>query len=280
MARPAAVLCALVLFISSALLPLASVAHASARVEAMVEPPSVLVHIALEGVNASLYALMRSHPAAFNETTVPEAVRTFMLANGYDRVNYTDASISFDDGTRAVELSFRLMGEDVLSFRYNRTTMARLYELNVLWRRTDVVAREGAEELFRLNFSAYFAAPLEKWEQTEYALPSGEVRPALRLESEAADELDPVFILVLPRGARVLEAREDTLVFELPPRPWELFMASPFWPLMAVVAITGAAAFSRRAVVKWVRPGGRPVAQRSPQPLSQEEEKAKAGEAS
>ena len=107
MARAWAALCCLALLFSLVLLTPAKIAHASANVEALVEPPSVSIHIALKGVNASLYALMRSHPKAFNETTVPEAVKAFMLANGYEEVNYTETTIGFDDATWTVEISFK-----------------------------------------------------------------------------------------------------------------------------------------------------------------------------
>ena len=234
----------------------APVAHASARVEALVGPDGVAVKIVLSNVTASLYELMKSHPEAFNETTVPRAMVKYVEAMKFGEAHYSRTDIEFDDATRTVVLSFTLAGDGVLSFHYNKTTMARIYKLNAAWRKADVSVKSDNKVLLKLNFSSYFGAPLEKWELVDYDLGGGDVRKALYMNSTAEDRLDPVWYFILPKDAKFLEAKGDTLTFESPPRPTDLFMASPFWPFLIVVAVTGLAVIYRKASVRLVAPGG------------------------
>ena len=239
--------------LAASIMPFASLAHASARVEAFLEPFAIGIHIRFSHVNASLYELMRGHPGAFNETTIPSTLVAFMREMGLEHVRHEGATMSFDDASRAIDVEFKLVGEDLMAFRYNKTTMERLYEVDMTWRKADVEAVEDGRLLFRLNFSSYFSAPLEEWERVEYVLPDGSVRQALFLNSTAADRLDPAFYVILPEGAELVEAEGDKVVFSLPPEPLDLFMASPFWPFLAVVLATALAAAYRRAAVKRVR---------------------------
>ncbi|HEW89795.1 MAG TPA: hypothetical protein ENG43_00445 [Candidatus Bathyarchaeota archaeon] len=236
-------------------------ARASATVSAYVAPWEVAVHVSLVGVNASFYDLARMHAEAFNETTVPEAIKAFLAEKGLEDIYYRDASLSFNDTSRSIRLSFVLAGGDLMDFRYNKTDMSRIYELRADWRRADVTVKSG-EESFKLNFSSYFGAPLQEWEEGEYEVAPGDVRCSLFLNSTVEDKLFgnatawAFWRFVFPRGAEVLKARGDFVTFRLPPEPLDLFMASPFWPLLAIFVVVGVAIAYRRAAVKLVKPAG------------------------
>jgi len=255
-------LCSLLLLALAPSLSCLEASCRSVRVTASVAPDHVAVEIRLTGVNASLYELMRMHAEAFNETTVPEAIKAYLAGRGLKDVYYHDASMSFNDTAREVRMSFVLAGRDLIWFRYNRTDMSRIYELRADWRKADVVVESGGERLLRLNFSSYFGTPLREWEKGDYEVAPGDVRFSLFLNSTVEDKLfgnatgRAFWRFVLPAGAEFLEVRGDMILFRMPPGPLDLFMASPFWPLLAIIVVTGVAVAYRRAAVKFVKPGG------------------------
>lgn len=242
------------------LLPcLAGVAQASVSVSAYVAVGEVSVQIELAGLNATIYDLARTHAGAFNETTVPEAIRAYLADKGLEGIYYRDASISFNDTAKSISISFTLVGKGLMDFRYNKTDMSRIYELRADWRKVDVPVRDGGELLFKINFSSYFSKPLQEWEEGECEVAPGDVRPCLSLNSTVEDRLFNTsswafWCFILPRGAEFLWAKGDTLSFRMPPEPLDLFIASPFWPFLAIVVIVGVAVAYRRMAIKLVKP--------------------------
>ncbi len=231
---------------------LAGTAGASLEVKAYVDVGRISVRIVLSNVNATLYERILASRPDFNNSTIPEAVVSYLSEQGVKGVYYRRPSLTFDNETRTVRASFTLAGKGLVKFYYNRTTMARLYEVQAGWRKADVEIKHGRTVVLRLNFSSYFGAPLQKWEVVR--LENG-TREALFLNSTAEEGFDPAWYFVLPKGARLVKASGDTFTFELPARPMDKFLASPFWPFMGVVAAVLIAVFYRRAAVRLVRPG-------------------------
>ena len=243
-----------VLLLPLLFLAMAEEASASLEVRAQIYPDGVSVEIELANLNASIYEGLRAHAEVFNETTVPMAVVEHLREGGLEEVAFLQPSIVFNDTERTVRMSFVLVGRDLMSFRFNTTSMTRIYEVNASWRKTDidVVCEEG--RLISLNFSSYFGAPLRDWEVVELDLGGGDVRSALLLNSTAETLFDPLCYLILPRGAKLLEAREDTVVFEMPKDPLDAFMASAIWPLLVVMAVVGLAISYRKTSIRLVKP--------------------------
>ncbi|RLI08944.1 hypothetical protein DRO32_01540, partial [Candidatus Bathyarchaeota archaeon] len=224
-------------------------AHASLAVEAHVGVEQITVKLELHDISQALYQRMLNARPALNETTIPEAILAYMEEEGLEDVYYKDPELSFDNASRTVKASFTLAGRGLVDFSYNRTTMARTYEVEAGWRKADVEVREGGRVLLKLNFSSYFGLPLGKWQVVGYG-----GREALFLNSTTEDELDPVWYFVLPKGARLVRASGDKFTFELPATFMDKFLASPFWPFLAVVAAILVAISYRKAAVRLVRP--------------------------
>ncbi len=235
---------------------------ADAQVVAEVGLDHVVVRVELTGLNSSLFEVLVAHPEALNESTIPDA----MAKAAGEGVFYLDPSLSFDNATRSLRASFTLAGSGLLSFSFNRTNVARIYKLKTGWRKTDVEVRLNETWAIRLNFSSFFRKPLARWEHLDrYELGPGDVREALLLNTTVEDALfenatgRATWVFVLPRGARFLravrEGAEELLVFEMPPDPWDMFAASPFWPFLMVIVAVGIAVAYRRASVRLVKPG-------------------------
>ena len=225
-------------------------AEASLTVEAWVGIGEVEVSIILADMNASLYTSLLAARPDFGNTTIPEAIISYLAEQGIKDVYYRRPSLEFDNKTRTIRASFLLAGKGIMAFSYNKTTMARTYKVNASWRKACVRVRHGRSLILKLNFSAYFGVPLQKWEVVCYP---NTTRKALFLNSTAGEGFDPIWYFVLPEGAEVVEARGDTFVFELPARPLDKFLASPFWPFMAVVLAVLICVAYRKAAVRFVR---------------------------
>ena len=231
-------------------------------VEAMVEIGSVAIYIELSNVNATIMEKIANFSSALNETTIPEA----MIDAIGEGVFYVDPALSFNETTRTINASFKLVGRELMDFEFNRTSMAKIYKLRTSWRKTDVEAWYNKTLMVvKLNFSSFFKRPLEKWEHLkDYALGPGETREALLLNTTVRDELfenrtgRAIWLFVLPKNARFLrairEGNEEFLLFEMPPEAFEAFMASPFWPFLLILMVVGLAVAYRKASVKLVKP--------------------------
>ena len=230
---------------------LAGIAHASLDVEARVDVGQIAVSIVLSNLNATLYERLLASRPDFNNSTIPEAIISYLSEQGVKDIYYRRPSLTFDNQTRTIRASFTLTGKGLVKFSYNKTTMARLYEVQAGWRKADVEIKHGRTVVLRLNFSSYFGAPLQKWEVVKY---KNGTREALFLNSTAEEGFDPAWYFVLPKDAKLVRASGDTFTFELPARSMDKFLASPFWPFISVVVAVLMAVFYRKAAVKFVKP--------------------------
>ena len=258
-ALPFVLALSLLVLLSSALV---AEALANAEVEALIDVGSISVRIELSDINATLMGKIANFSSALNETTIPEAV-VDAIGEG---VFYVEPSIALDEEARTINASFKLLGQALMDFEFNRTSMAKMYKVRTSWRKTDVEAWYNKTLMIvRLNFSSFFKRPLRKWEHVrDYELGPGDVREALLLNITVRDALfengtgRATWAFVLPRGARFLravqEGEEEFLVFEVPPGPLEILMASPFWPFLLIVMAVGLAVAYRRASVRLVKP--------------------------
>ena len=252
---------ALSLLVLLSSMPMAK-AFADAEVEALIDVGSISIHIELSNLNATLVEKIANFSSALNETTIPEAI-VDAIGEG---VFYIDPSLAINETTRTMRASFKLLGRALMDFEFNKTSMARMYKVRTSWRRTDVEAWYNKTLMVvRLNFSSFFKKPLRKWEHlTNYELGPGDIREALLLNATVRDALfengtgRAIWFFVLPRGAKFLravkEGGEEFLIFEMPPEPLEIFMASPFWPFLLVAMAVGLAVAYRKASVKLVKP--------------------------
>jgi len=118
-----------------------------------------------------------------------------------------------------------LSGSDIITFTFNKTTMARLYQVRTEWRKFNVNLTEN----FSIDFTKYFGTPMAAWE---------------RIDSEKAyyheyteDSLTSSCKFVLPKTATNIQVIGDTIFFETPPLLEDVLLNSPFLILGALIIV-------------------------------------------
>jgi hypothetical protein len=199
-------------------------------------------------INSSVWDKIQNNRDLFNGTTFPKIIIDNLEVYGLNATfSLPDNPIKFDNLTKSMNASFYLSGSDIISFSFNRDTMAKTYRVRTEWRKfyANFTDAQGEQILF-LNFAEYFGTPVSSWEKINYTL-NGKEHPAYFCNfTTAQSDFDPLFYFVLPAGAINVQANGDTIIFEFPPDLGDILLNSPFPIVGALIIITIAIVLYRK----------------------------------
>jgi len=195
--------------------------HASVTMEATIDQ-SIHVVLNFENVNSTIYEEIKQ---TFNVTTIPLIIVKNLEQQGLTRVRwgYTQ-EIGFNDSTNSINAEFFLAGSDIVTFTFNKTTMARLYQVRTEWRKFNVNLTEN----FSINLNEYFGTPIAQWNYIDS-------EKAYYYEYTQLESFTPSCKFVLPATAINIQATGDAIFFEIPPLREDVLLNSPFLILGAII---------------------------------------------
>ncbi len=214
------------------LLALATPVHASVTIQATINQNIHVVFI-LENINSTIYNETKQ---TFNVTTIPNAIIKNLKQQNLTRVRWGYVQdVTFDDTARSIRSEFYLAGSDIINFKFNKTTTARIYHVQTKWRKFSVNLTDN----FSLDFAEYFDTPLTWWNYSDS-------EKAYYYEPTEPDLIDSSCKFVLPPTATNVQRTEDTIIFEVPPLLGDVLLNSPFLILGALIAVIMFAFIYRR----------------------------------
>ena len=206
--------------------------HASVTMEATIDQ-SIHVILNFENVNSTIYEEIKQ---TFNVTTIPLIIVKNLKQQGLTRVRWGySQEIGFDDSTNSIHVEFFLGGSDIITFTFNKTTMARRYQVGTEWRKFNANLAEN----FSINFNEYFGTPIADWNYIDS-------EKAYHYEYTGSDSFTPSCKFVLPTTATNVQALGDTIFFETPPLLEDVLLNSPFLILGALIIVIIVAFIYRR----------------------------------
>ena len=210
--------------------------HASLKMQATIGQNIRVVFI-LENINSTIYNETRQNEQIFNVTTIPKAIVKNLEQQDLTRVRwgYDPEQKIFDDSTNSMRVEFHLAGSDIINFKFNKTTMARIYHVQTGWRKF----RVNLTHNFSLDFAKYFGTPVANWTYSDS-------EKAYYYESAEPESFDPSCKFVLPATATNVYTIEDTIIFEVPPLLEDVLLNSPFLVLGALIIVIIVAFLYRR----------------------------------
>ncbi len=227
---------------------LSSPARASVTAQAVIDQHRIEVLLDFGNINSSIWDKIQNNRDLFNDTTFPKIIVDNLKENYGLNANFsrTDKPIEFDNSTNSMRASFYLFGSDIISFSFNKDTMAKTYRVRTEWRKfyANFTDAQG-EQILSLNFAEYFDAPVSSWEKINYTL-NGKEHPAYFYNSTVQADFDPSFHFVLPAGAVNVQANGDTIIFEFPPSLGDILLNSPLPIVGALIIITIAIVLHRK----------------------------------
>jgi len=198
--------------------------HASVTMEATIDQ-SIHVVLNFENVNSPIYDEIKQ---TFNVTTIPLIIVNNLKQQGLTQVRRDySPEIGFDDSTNSIHVEFFLGGSDIITFTFNKTTMARLYQVRTEWRKININLAEN----FSINLNEYFGTPIADWDYTD-----SEGATAYYYEY-TEDSFTSSCKFVLPKTATNIQATEDTIFFETPPLLEDVLLNSSFLILGALIMV-------------------------------------------
>jgi len=218
------------------LITLITPVHASVTMQATIDQNIHVVFI-FENINSTIYNETKQNEQIFNITTIPKAIVKNLEQQDLTRVRwgYDPEQQLFDDSTNSIRVEFYLAGSDIISFTFNRTTMARIYHAQTEWRKFHVNLTHN----FSLDFAQYFDTPVANWNYSDS-------EKTYSYKSAELESFDPTCKFMLPSTATNVHAVEDTIIFELPPLLEDILLNSPFLILGALIIVIIVAFLYRR----------------------------------
>jgi len=196
---------------------LAAPVHASVSVESIIGD-NIHVTYSLKNLDEAVYNETISNTQLFNSSTIPQTIIKNQEKQNRTHINYLSQPNQYDDATKTIRASFYLEGTDVISYTTNRTTMRKTYQVKTDWRKFQLNLAKN----FSKDFTQILAKPVAEWQKIN--------ETAYLYENE-----DISFRFVLPATATNVQARGDTITFEVPPNSWDVFLNSPFLVLAALI---------------------------------------------
>ncbi len=200
------------------------------------------IHVALsvDGINSTVMErLMQTE--IFNSSTIPGLIVENYKGRGYTNVLFYGEDLEVNPAGKSIEVSFYLVGADVVNFEPDRNASSLVYTVRTEWRRVNLKIRDrNGSEILTLNLAKYFGRFIEEWNQTEYMDPEGHVHKLFVYEyhgSPSSLENYAVFRIILPRDATDVKVIGDIITFRIPLPVEDAFLSSPFIILIAVVFI-------------------------------------------
>jgi len=206
--------------------------HTSVTMEATIDQ-SIHIVLNFENVSSTIYDEIKQ---TFNVTTIPLIIVNNLKQQDLTHVRWgSSQEVTFNDPTNSIHVEFFLAGSDIVAFTFNKTTMARLYQVRTEWRKFNVNLTEN----YPVNFTKYFGTPIAQWDYID-------TEKAYYFEYMVLDSFTPSCKFVLPTTATNIHATGDTIFFETQPLLEDVLLNSPFLILGALITVIIIAFIYRR----------------------------------
>lgn len=173
----------------------------------------------------------------FNDTTFPQIAVDNLNRQGLTRVRYHSPSLDFNHSARWMNATFYLSGWDILSFTYNKATMARIYQVRTDWRKFYIsITDPQGDSILSLDFTKYFEKPVDQWKEANYTF-KGETRLTYYHNYTGTSPVDPLCLFMLPATATNVNRTGDVITYELPPALGDVLLNSPFLILGTLLTV-------------------------------------------
>lgn len=211
-------------FLIALVVALVAPVYASVSVESTVEENIYIIYN-FENLDPTIYNETITNQHLFNSSTIPKIIVKNLEKQNLTRVNYWQPNL-YNNATGKIRVSFYLNGSDIISFTTNRTTTRKNYQVKTEWRKFQV----NLTNSFPINFTQYFAEPVEKWQKPN--------QTTFYIETHETGFFDVLsFKLTLPETATNVQAQGDTITYEGPPYFQDVFLNSPFLILAVLVLV-------------------------------------------
>jgi hypothetical protein len=220
-----------ILFFSIFLLSAVASARATVTIESTIED-NIYVIIKLENLDQTLYADAKANPI-FNGSAITQVIAQNLQKENRTNVTYDFQANTYDDVNRAIGISFYLGGTDIMTSTINRTSLKRSFQVTTDWRKFQINLTSGMS----IDFATYFAELVGKWQRIDIPDSTENTHPAYYYETAEIAQLGKMsFRFTLPSAATNVQAKEDTITYDMPLGFEDVLMSSPF-PILAVIII-------------------------------------------
>lgn len=186
------------------------------------------------GFNESLYNQIKNN-AQFNASTIPEIIVDNMAKRDLKQVTWGLAPqpTSYNDGNKAVDVSFFLGGSDIVSYSVNRTSINRTYKVTTDWQKFQVSLTSNVS----VNFALTLGKTVSEWQRINYTDTFQNVHPAFYYRNNQTSTADVSFYMVLPSAAFDVRVEGGTVAFQMPAQLGDQLLSSPLLVLAALIIV-------------------------------------------
>jgi len=186
---------------------------------------SLAITYDFQNIDPIIYDQIKANPQ-FNISTIPQIIIKNLEEKNQKLVRWGFGSETniYDDANLALHISFFLGGSDIISFKVNKTTLKRTYQVSTEWRKFQIDLTGN----FSVDFAQRLAKPVEEWQKTNAT--------TFYYENKQTGMLDVFFYLILPASASSIQVQGDTVTFDMPPLLEDQLLNSPFL-ILGVIAV-------------------------------------------
>lgn len=231
-----------IFFIGLFLLSTVAFAHANVSIESTVGD-NIDVVCSLTNLNQAVYDAAKADPI-FNGSTIVQIIVQNLKSQNRTNVTSGFQLNTYDDANRAIRASFLLGGTDILTSTINRTSLKRNSQVQTGWRKFQV----NLTSTVLIDFATYFAEPVQNWQLTDYADPTGNIHPSYYFETGEIEQFGKMsFRFILPSAATNVQAIGDTITYDVTLGFGDILIGSPF-PILAIIIVAVLIALAYRRI--------------------------------
>jgi hypothetical protein len=139
--------------------------------------------------------------------------------------------------------SFLLGGTDIITSTVNRTSLKRNIQVQTGWRKFQVNLTSSVS----IDFATYFAEPVGNWRLTDYTDSNGNTHTSYYYETGEIEQFGKMsFRFILPSATTNVQAKGDTITYDITLGLRDVLIGSPFLILMVIVVVVLIALLYRR----------------------------------
>lgn len=199
---------------------------------------SVVFEFTLE--NSTTYNNLKTNTQLMNENTVPEAIEADFASKGHTSltaIQFSDATIYFNDTAYSIRSTFHLTGQDIINSTIDKTAGIETFKMSTDWRKFHLNVTNG----FLLYFDQSLAASLTTWKNS--------TTDGITTFSFSNSTANVSCAFKLPSYATNVFAVGETIIFDAPYEPpWEDKLINSPVLILIGLAVVGAIFFVYRKI--------------------------------
>jgi hypothetical protein len=230
-----------IFFIGLFLLSTVALAHANVSIESTIED-NISVVCNLTNLSQTIYDAAKADPV-FNGSTIVQIIVQNLKNENRTNVTHGFQLNTYDDANRAISASFLLGGTDIITSTINRTSLKRNIQVQTDWRKFQV----NLTSTVSIDFTTHFAESVGNWQLTDYADSTRNTHPSYYYETGEIEQFGKMsFRFILPSAATNVQAKGDTITYDVTLGFEDVLIGSPFLILAVIVIVVLIALVYRR----------------------------------